>query len=479
MRKKRVAVCVTAAALAFPAIALPFADGDQVKVQTTGEVLGTLSDGRVVVSTKGGVVVLPASEVSPIATPTPTASPTPTSSPTATPTPSPSPSPALTLDPVDGGQNYYSKFSNPLPSSQDFFPIGVWFESVTQQADIDKDKAAGLNTYIALTTNSSPSIIRNNGMWLFPHADEWNTSTQRAKLGSEAAGWSVHDEIDMQVSPSTGPDQLAQEMGRLPADGRLRYNNFGKGVAYWETDNEAARYVNLPGLNVVSDDIYWFTDPRACGESSGKPGVVTANGCRHGANYGWLVNRVRTLDARDGNRKPVWAFVELGWPFTETASQNARAIQPAEVRSAVWHSLIAGARGVIYFNHSFGGSCQSQHILRESCYSAIRSTVTQVNSQIKQIAPALNGPTVTSGWSHDATTKATMKWDGANLYVIAGSAGGAASSKFTASCVGDATATVLGENRSIDISNGSFSDGFSDANAIHIYRIDGGSSCGL
>ena len=29
-------------------------------------------------------------------------------------------------------------------------------------------------------------------------------------------------------------------------------------------------------------------------------------------------------------------------------------IAPEEVRAAVWHSLIAGARGIVYFNHSFG-----------------------------------------------------------------------------------------------------------------------------
>jgi hypothetical protein len=29
------------------------------------------------------------------------------------------------------------------------------------------------------------------------------------------------------------------------------------------------------------------------------------------------------------------------------------------------------------------------------------------------------------------------------------------------------------------VSNGSFADQFADGNAVHIYRIDGGSTCGL
>ena len=75
--------------------------------------------------------------------------------------------------------------------------------------------------------------------------------------------------------------------------------------------------------------------------------------------------------------RPVWAFIELGHPFTEP---DWPTIQPAEVQAAVWQSLIAGARGLIYFNHTFGGPNQSQHILRDPAYAAIRSAVTMTVS---------------------------------------------------------------------------------------------------
>jgi hypothetical protein len=72
------------------------------------------------------------------------------------------------------------------------------------------------------------------------------------------------------------------------------------------------------------------------------------------------------------------------------------------------------------------------------------------------------------------------KWSGQNLYVFAGSAANASSTAtFSIPCVGNATATVLGENRTVAVSNGSFADQFADGNAVHIYRIDGGSTCGL
>ena len=58
---------------------------------------------------------------------------------------------------------------------------------------------------------------------------------------------------------------------------------------------------------------------------------------------------MRALDAMDGQRKPIWNFVEVGHPFTES---NAPTITGPQIRAAVWHSIIAGARGIIYFNHT-------------------------------------------------------------------------------------------------------------------------------
>jgi hypothetical protein len=51
--------------------------------------------------------------------------------------------------------------------------------------------------------------------------------------------------------------------------------------------------------------------------------------------------------------------------------------------------------------------------------------------------------------------------------------------RFTVPCVGDAEVTVLGEDRSLPLRQGSFEDFFADGNAVHVYRIEGGSTCGL
>ena len=120
-------------------------------------------------------------------------------------------------------------------------------------------------------------------------------------------------------------------------------------------------------------------------------------------------------------------------------------------------------------------------MLRDGCGAAIRPTVKAVNQQIQSIARALNGPSLTSGFIASPNVKALAKWDGSKFYVLAGSTENVSSmASFSLLCVGAALATVLGENRTVPVNAaGSFTDSYADGNAIHLYRIDGGSTCGL
>lgn len=389
---------------------------------------------------------------------------------------------------VDGGPRYYARFAHALPSNPRYFPVGVWFESAETRKEIRLDKKAGLNLYVGVACPecANEKLIRANGMRAIVQSDE---RTRFDDIGHETTGWILQDEIDMTDGPPDGEGfRLIQRiLGGLPADGRFRYNNYGKGVLLWEDDPFAAQWVNAY-QQVVTSDLYWFTDPNQI-DMVAPPWLpergrhMTLSQVRRAANYGYQIDRMRALDRRDGRRKPIWAFVEVGWPFTESAAQGARYIRPAEIRAAVWHSLIAGARGVVYFNHSFGGPerCQTQHVLRDmGCYAPVRATVKAVNRQIKRLAPVLNARTVTSGWRTGSSIRAMVKWHGGRFYVFAGSRDNRASTgRFSMRCVGNARAVRLGERGSVRLRHGSFSDFFADGNAIHVYRIDGGSACGL
>ena len=397
---------------------------------------------------------------------------------------------AVSLQPVDGGADYYAGFSPSLPSDPAFFPLAVWFESVTGTHDVEQDRAAGLNTYVQLTDNSSLATVRDAGMYAIG-------SRALAAPGTELVGYMVSDEVDMRfgpgwagVNPTTDDEPTCTEGGcgysvqrdllaELPDDGRLRYSNYGKGVTFWETRPEARVFVNR-FQDVVSADNYWFTDPNICSVSEGGTLVgdgnheLSAKQCRRASNYGATVDRVRSL-VRPARSKPVWAFVEVGHPFTE---DDAPTIRPAQIRAAVWSSLIHGARGVIYFNHSFGGECQTQHALRERCYADARDVVSETNHQISALAPVLNSPTVRGVVGVDGAADTMVKWSDGTYYVFAGATGdGSRAVGFTLRCTDDATATVLGEHRTVAVENGRFTDVFADANAVHLYRIDGGTTC--
>ena len=381
------------------------------------------------------------------------------------------------LRPVDGGPNYYRRFSNPLPVASSFFPVAVWGSYAHEKSNVAKDKAVGINTYVwvADTTARFMQNIRKGGQHVIQDVDN------QANHGSETNGWLLADEIDMTVGGSACPSQNDARRRKIPGSHpALVYSNYGKGVMFWGSNASGACFVNYDDVN--SADIYWFTDGNVCTSASEGPrfyGVerraLTQAECRRARNYGDAVREMRRLDALNGSpRHPIWNFVEVGCPFS-----NGNCITPAQARAATWHSLIAGARGILYFQHSFSGQI-THHALRDTRYASVQATVRATNRQIKALAPVLNAPFVVSRWTHNRATKAMVKWQRGHFYVFAGSAENVGSTgSFSIPCVGNATARVVGENRKIPVRRGSFRDSFADGNAVHIYRIDGGSACGL
>jgi hypothetical protein len=377
--------------------------------------------------------------------------------------PPPPPPGDVTTQPVDGGANYYGQFGNALPSDPSYFPIGVWGAYNFTAENVAKDKDVGLNLYVwnADTAAWGQQEIANAGMYTFQEVGH------NENIGAHTRGWMLTDEPDLRLGPS-GYQEIEQKLAQVP-DSRVTYVNLGKAAAHpdwpWTVDQQA-RFVNA-GQDITSADVYFHTDPYQVGD----PESGTSWG------YGATVDHLRMLDARDGKRQPIWNFVEVAWPWSEQPGTNGLdKPTPAEIRGAVWHSIIAGARGIIYFQHSFTGPCTTHHALRETgsaCYGAVIDTVRSVNQQITNLAPDLNSPTVTSGFTYSPTSsvRAMAKLNGSQFTIIAGSKVNASSNATFTLPVGNTTATVVGEGRTIPVVNGSWTDSFGGGNAIHIYRI--------
>lgn len=391
------------------------------------------------------------------------------------------PTMAIELRAVDGGAEYYSRFHNSLPGDDEYFPIAVWMESVVDDEGLNLDLDIGLNTYLALVPGSDVKKIQDAGMSaLF----SWD--------GQNRNGWVYPDEVDMWAGPGSsrwsgngigGGDicipaaskcgyTVMSESKKVAPDNVLTYANFGKGVTFWELDDEAKRFVN--GVqDVVSADNYWFTDPGICGFSEG--GVIQGGGlelpetdCRMASNYGWTVSRLRSMIEPQGS-KLVWALVEVGHP---SDNPSAPTIKPEQIGAAVWSSIVHGARGIVYFNHSFAGPCVSQHVLRD-CGSRLRDQVRAVNRQLRDLAPVLNAPFAINAISAGPGADIAVKAHDGELYVIGTSTKTEPNVvDFQARCEVGATVEVLGEDRSIPMEGQKWSDEFSTPNSVHIYRLD-------
>ncbi|UXN31293.1 hypothetical protein [Glutamicibacter sp. M10] len=263
---------------------------------------------------------------------------------------------------------------------------------------------------------------------------------------------------------------LEETLAKAPA-GAMVYANFGKGVTFWG-DDEVGTHFTSTYADVVSADNYWYTDPNICDKTEGgtrfeEPRDLTESECRLAANYGHTVKQIRDYIQPAGS-KPVWGFVELGRPFSD---EKLPTVTPTQIRAAVWQSLIAGARGIVYFNHSFSGQCASQHVLRD-CDEESSTAVARINNQVSLLAPVLNSDTAEGILSAEGAVNVRVKVYENHFYVLAGSAQATKqTASFNLQCVGSTDVEVLNENRTLHATEGAFADDFADGSAIHVYKM--------
>lgn len=391
--------------------------------------------------------------------------------PTPTPTPTPTPSPTALQDlarvPWEGGPAYYASW--PKASAKgwtdpNFFPIGVWLESPTNAQAL-----YGLGINVMVGANHWPGVdvpayqADTSGMsYILDSA--WTPTDAGSYV--KAVGWLAADEVDM-TSTSPVTEQQATVNGlRSRNDGRFVYANYSKGVfnTWWAKD-QMPQLTQM--LDVASADVYYYTDPWLDAASNEQSAAWPKGACiRCSSGYGWTVERMRSF-CDPAKIHPTWNFVEDGHPFSETGSTT---ITPAQLEGAVWASIVHECRGILYFNHSFGGSCQSQHVLFD-CDPAMKAKVYAVNSQIRALAPVLNSQSYV--WAACPSVATMLKAYGGEVYLFAciGQNQSTGTKTFTLPAgVTGTLVTVVGENRTLPVNNGTFVDSFLAEYAHHTYR---------
>ena len=313
-----------------------------------------------------------------------------------------------------------------------------------------------------MTANPDTAAMRKYGMYLMPWADQ-----SVPGKGTETVAYTLEDEPDMMDPGWWGAPSTKQwaymdaKLANRPKDGRANYTNYGLGIlANDDRDPDASRFVQKYTDYVSADCYMWYggglnyESSRCIGKGDQR---LTLDEQRRARNYGIIVERMRGFAA---NTKPVWSFIEIA------------DITPGALRAAMWHSIISGARGIIFFNHQFGKTCETQHALRESCYAAQRATVQSVTAQIRELATIINAPDVVGLTTNTTGVTSNTKWNNGKPVIFAGNNDNASKqATFTVAGQGNGTVTVLGENRTIQMTGGKFTDTFANGDAIHIYRI--------
>lgn len=387
---------------------------------------------------------------------------------------------SLARVPWEGGPSYWNKFPVAAAAgwtNPDFFPIAIWFNQIDTDAQVTWDKAHGVNTYVELWDGTPYSILERNGVYYAGGKlnSTFNTTTSKNWVGDFLA-----DEVDGRYNLNDQGQQLLQSLKSADAgDGRFQYANFTQMVVsgYFKPVQQV-QYVNNY-TDVVSLDQYFYTAPY-CANNPYYDALITsipARSCRSSASYGATAAALRIQDAADGKLQPIWQFVE---DLNGTsAGDYSSYITPGQLKGAVMNSIINEARGIIYFNQSFSGPCQSGAVLRDAqndpnfCGATQVAAMGDVDATIKSLAPVLN--TQSYAYTFGPNLDTMLKTYGSSAYIFAmidgKAAAGTRSFRLPPQLVGSKI-EVLNENRMITPStNGTFTDSFAAEYSYHIYKV--------
>ncbi|MGA7325362.1 MAG: hypothetical protein WBX25_12960 [Rhodomicrobium sp.] len=353
-----------------------------------------------------------------------------------------------------------SPFLNGFPAAEDFFPIGVWLQS---PARAPVYKSIGINTFVGLwqgPTEEQLKALAQQGMFAVAMQNEVGL---KSPFNHVIKGWIDADEPDNAQPIGLGlfgtcipAAKVSQRFLEMKANDGTRpvMVTFGEGIANesWYgrgpcTGDQGYYATASKSADVLGFDIYPVGTPVR--EVKGK--------------LEYVARGVSKLEQLAGANKKVWNAVEA------SVLDPKRPLRPQELRAEVWMSLIHGSSGIVYFVHELSP-------FREDAIFAhpeLVSEVARTNKLIRELAPVLNSPSLTSEVTITAAVPIAVmaKRKNGALYVFAVSMrneGTAAHFQF--SSIRDGNAEVIGESQTVAVRAGAMDDRF-EGYTVHIYRI--------
>ncbi|WP_331888449.1 hypothetical protein [Williamsia sp.] len=379
--------------------------------------------------------------------------------------------------PWEGGPGYWQEFESASDwTNPEFFPIGLWYGSFDTKEQVLWDKSLGINFYTGgLWEASDFKVLESADM-------DWVGGQINSGFDPASKNWPgrmTDDEIDGRFEdPAEGQALLQNVIDEFGGKEQFLYGNYTHMVVGEDmplADQE--KYVN-DYSDVVSLDMYLYTIPfcdfpNYRGELYVNP--IPESTCRSASSYGRMVDSLRARDAVDGRLQPVWNFVEVLSGAGEEESFS-RYVTPEELKGAAMSSLINEARGLVWFQQSFAGPCKSSQPLRDAqvlgsgfCGDSQVRAMGEVNNLIKSLATVLN--TQSYRWDAGPGTDTMLKVKDGFAYMFAMTDGTAGSRHLALPAGLTDTVEVVGEDRDITATDGSFQDEFESEAEYHVYKI--------
>lgn len=383
--------------------------------------------------------------------------------------------------PWEGGADYYRAFPDAERAGWTdpaHFPISVWWGGASTDAEVQYDKSLGINTYAVTSPEMDSSLFARNKVSYI------GSGTRNQSRNDPAwAGDYLDDEVDGRFEAAQGLGHLQNLANQLPDHRKVRYANFTGMVISWHKNNArwdtAATDYTSRFTDVMSLDTYWYSSNQCDWENpNGFAYQVpfAKKNCRTGQNYGRSVQSLRWRDAQDGRLQPVWNFIENVDVTVDGTSHHD--VTAAQIKAAAISSIIHEARGLVWFNQSFGGRCSTGNAVRDSqrkdypCRDQVLA-MGEVNNLVLSLAPVLN--TQSYEWDFGDGLDTMLKFHDGAAHIFAMSDDLTAPGRRTFRVPPELrgrTVEVVGENRTITpAADGTFSDDFATVDSYRVYRI--------
>lgn len=400
----------------------------------------------------------------------------------------------------DDGDDYFAQWV--VPHTRHAFPVAVFFADPEFLVDYYD---AGVNTLVAgspLSGNGQEYIDAmaltgaGNAMdwWVATSMDTltvnppYNPSASLVQLmadepdmAEQVVGYLLWDEPDMSGTYHT-PELLREWHSAMRQRDSTRpfYMNFG----LWTARNQGFGWAPT-GASPITVNEYWrawseLTDIMSCDDyqwfgldGKGHASVGTGGVWAYAAQIG------RMREITDG-RKPLWAVIETTSMVDDTTPD------PDDVVKSIWASIIAGARGIVLFDHRFPNDFVTQDFAHMLHNPPMLAAVTAVATLLQTLGAAILGPelNLVTEWTTSNMTSGPLggtygvplhycsRSDGTYEYVFAqGIRAGATTGTLTIPTWTGETVDVIDEARTEVVSGGGvLTDSFAADYEYHLYR---------